>query len=148
MIFTTIEKYAIGFALGVALTLIMLYSINPTFNVPCVQEQITDTVYVDTLKKYRATNYRPNKKECDKEFLITASGYKIDTNKLKRKEIRIVGLSRDLLKKYPLGSNIYVYKPLHLKGYWKVEDKGNKRLRKTIDFLSYTHLGVDSVLIL
>jgi 3D (Asp-Asp-Asp) domain-containing protein len=99
-------------------------------------------------KKLKATYYNPVQSQCDGNPLITATGYRISLKKLKRNEIRVVALSRDLLKEYPYNSEIYVHQPVHLRGCWRVEDTMNKRFSNKIDFLSYGKMNVDSVKIL
>ena len=108
---------------------------------------IKDSVQIDTVpfRKIKATYYNPTSGQCDKTPLITGSGYKINLKKLKNKNIKVVALSRDLLKIYPYGSEIYVHQPVHLRGFWKVEDTMNKRFSNKIDFLVYDKLKVDSV---
>jgi 3D (Asp-Asp-Asp) domain-containing protein len=108
---------------------------------------IKDSVQIDTVpfRKIKATYYNPTARQCDKTPLITGSGYKINLKKLKNKTINIVAVSRDLLNIYPYGSEIYVHQPVHLRGFWKVEDTMNKRFTKKIDFLVYDKLKVDSV---
>ena len=99
-------------------------------------------------KKLKATYYNPVQAQCDGNPLITATGYRISLKKLKRNEIRVVALSRDLLKQYPYNSEIYVHSPVHLRGCWRVEDTMNKRFSNRIDFLAYGKVDVDSVKIL
>jgi 3D (Asp-Asp-Asp) domain-containing protein len=99
-------------------------------------------------KKLKATYYNPVQAQCDGNPLITATGYRINIGKLKKNEIRIVALSRDLLKIYPYNSEIYVHSPVHLRGCWRVEDTMNKRFSNRIDFLAYDKIDVDSVKIL
>jgi 3D (Asp-Asp-Asp) domain-containing protein len=107
---------------------------------------IKDSVEVTVpFKKIKATYYNPTSGQCDKTPLITGSGYKINIAKLKNKEIKVVALSRDLLKQYPYGSTIYVHQPVHLRGHYKVEDTMNSRFKNRIDFLVYDKLNVDSV---
>jgi 3D (Asp-Asp-Asp) domain-containing protein len=108
---------------------------------------IKDSIQIDTVpfRKIKATYYNPTAGQCDKTPLITGSGYKINLKKLKNKTINIVAVSRDLLNIYPYGSEIYVHQPVHLRGFWKVEDTMNKRFSNKIDFLSYGKLNVDSV---
>ena len=108
---------------------------------------IKDSVIVDVVpfKKIKATYYNPTAAQCDGNPLVTGSGYKINLKKLKNKEIKIVALSRDLLKIYPYGSEIYVHQPVHLRGTYRVEDTMNSRFRNRIDFLVYDKLNVDSV---
>jgi len=69
----------------------------------------------------------------------TASGSKINANKLKSGKLRWVALSRDMLKYYPFDSIIKVESKDYpeLNGYWKVKDKMGSRHRKSIDFLIY-----------
>ena len=95
--------------------------------------------------KLKATYYNPTQSQCDGDPLTTGSGYRIDLKKLKRKEIKVVAVSRDLLKVYPYGSTIYVHQPVHLRGTYRVEDTMNKRFRRRIDFLVYDKVKVDSV---
>lgn len=99
-------------------------------------------------KKFKATYYNPVQAQCDGNPLITATGYRISLRKLKKNKIKIVALSRDLLKVYPYNSEIYVHSPVHLRGCWRVEDTMNKRFSNRIDFLAYGKVDVDSVKIL
>lgn len=99
-------------------------------------------------KKFKATYYNPVQSQCDGNPLITATGYRINLRKLKKGELKIVALSRDLLKEYPYNSEIYVHQPVHLRGCWRVEDTMNKRFSNRIDFLAYGKVDVDSVKIL
>jgi 3D (Asp-Asp-Asp) domain-containing protein len=108
---------------------------------------IQDSVVVKEVlfRKIKATYYNPTSGQCDKTPLVTGSGYKINLKKLKNKDIKVVAVSRDLLKVYPYGSTIYVHQPVHLRGTYKVEDTMNKRFTKRIDFLSYGKINVDSI---
>lgn len=99
-------------------------------------------------KTIKATYYQPLSGQCDASPLETATGYKINLKKLKSKQIRILAVSRDLLKKYPYHSEIYIHQPKYLRGCWKVEDTMNKRFKNKIDLLSYGRIAVDSVTIL
>lgn len=96
-------------------------------------------------KKLKATFYNPVQSQCDATPFVTGSGYKINLSKLKKGEIKVVAVSRDLLKQYPYGSTIYVHQPVHLRGTYKVEDTMNSRFKNRIDFLVYDKLKVDSV---
>ena len=114
-----------------------------------------DTIQKDTIKseeipykKLKATYYNPVQAQCDGNPLITATGYRISLRKLKKNKIKIVALSRDLLKVYPYNSEIYVHSPVHLRGCWRVEDTMNKRFSNRVDFLAYGKVDVDSVKIL
>ena len=96
-------------------------------------------------KKLKATYYNPVQGQCDATPLVTGSGYEINLAKLKRKEVKVVAVSRDLLKIYPYGSTIYVHQPVHLRGCWRVEDTMNKRFTNRVDFLVYDKISVDSI---
>jgi 3D (Asp-Asp-Asp) domain-containing protein len=96
-------------------------------------------------KKLKATYYNPVQSQCDGNPLITGSGYRINLSKLKKGDIKVVALSRDLLKQYPYGSTIYVHQPVHLRGTYRVEDTMNSRFKNRIDFLVYDKVKVDSV---
>jgi 3D (Asp-Asp-Asp) domain-containing protein len=114
---------------------------------PKIKEDTIQTKEIP-YKKLKATYYNPVQAQCDGNPLITATGYRINLKKLKRNEIRVVALSRDLLKQYPYNSEIYVHSPVHLRGCWRVEDTMNKRFSNRVDFLAYGKVDVDSVKIL
>ena len=100
------------------------------------------------LKKLKATYYQAKKGQCDSDPFTTSTGYKIDPKRLRKGELKIVAVSRDLLSVYPYGSTIYVHYPVHLRGTYRVEDTMNKRFKKRIDFLVHDKIKVDSVHIL
>ena len=132
-------------AAAVALFFLYLNSLlNEIDSKPQIQKDSLQTKEV-SYKKLKATYYNPVQGQCDKNPLITATGYRINLRKLKKNEIRVVALSRDLLKQYPYGSEVYVHNPVHLRGCWRVEDTMNKRFSNKIDFLSYGKVDVDSV---
>ena len=56
------------------------------------------------------TTYNAVRSQCDRSPLITADGTKIDHNKVKSGEQKIVAISRDLLYAIPLGSSIDIVK--------------------------------------
>ena len=80
------------------------------------------------------TTYNAVRSQCDRSPLITADGTKIDNNKLKSGEQKIVAISRDLLYAIPLGSVIYV------EGYgrYEVRDTMNSRFKHRIDILQHS----------
>ena len=80
------------------------------------------------------TTYNAVRSQCDSSPLITADGTKIDNNKLKSGEQRIVAISRDLLHAIPLGSLIYV----EGHGYYEVRDTMNSRFKHRIDILQHS----------
>ena len=96
-------------------------------------------------QKLKATYYNPTSGQCDATPLVTGSGYRINLAKLKKGDIKVVAVSRDLLKVYPYGSTIYVHQPVHLRGHYKVEDTMNKRFTNRVDFLVYDKIAVDSI---
>ena len=80
------------------------------------------------------TTYNAVRSQCDRSPLITADGTKIDHNKVKSGEQKIVAISRDLLYAIPLGSVIYV------EGYgrYEVRDTMNSRFKHRIDILQHS----------
>lgn len=80
------------------------------------------------------TTYNAVRSQCDRSPLITADGTKIDHNKVKSGEQRIVAISRDLLYAIPLGSIIYI------EGYgrYEVRDTMNSRFKHRIDILQHS----------
>ena len=135
---------------GVCAILLFFFHLNIVLDKYESNKQIkiqVDSVEVKEIpyKKLKATYYNPTSGQCDATPLVTGSGYKINLGKLKRKEIKVVAVSRDLLKKYPYGSTIYVHQPVHLRGTYRVEDTMNSRFKNRIDFLVYDKLNVDSV---
>ena len=80
------------------------------------------------------TTYNAVMSQCDRSPLITADGTKIDHNKLKSGEQKIVAISRDLLYAIPLGSLIYV----EGHGYYEVRDTMNSRFKHRIDILQHS----------
>ena len=80
------------------------------------------------------TTYNAVRSQCDRSPLITADGTKIDQNKLKNGEQKIVAISRDLLYAIPLGSII------DIEGYgrYEVRDTMNGRFNHRIDILQHS----------
>ena len=80
------------------------------------------------------TTYNAVRSQCDSSPLITADGTKIDHNKVKSGEQKIVAISRDLLYAIPLGSII------DIEGYGKYEvrDTMNSRFNHSIDILQHS----------
>ena len=80
------------------------------------------------------TTYNAVRSQCDRSPLITADGTKIDHNKLKSGEQKIVAISRDLLYAIPLGSII------DIEGYgrYEVRDTMNGRFNHRIDILQHS----------
>lgn len=112
-----------------------------------IKSQAPRELKQNVFKKFKATYYQAVQGQCDDDPLTTASGYRINVRKVKSGETKIVAVSRDLLKQYPYGSTIYVHQPVHLRGYYKVEDTMNKRFTNRIDFLVHDKIVVDSVYI-
>lgn len=77
------------------------------------------------------TTYHAVASECDGDPLTTADGTKIIPRHVKSGKQRIVSVSRDLLKKFPYGTRIYV------EGYgtYTVHDTMNRRFTSRIDIL-------------
>lgn len=80
------------------------------------------------------TTYNAVRSQCDRSPLITADGTKIDHNKVRSGEQKIVAISRDLLYAIPLGSII------DIEGYgrYEVRDTMNGRFNHRIDILQHS----------
>lgn len=85
------------------------------------------------------TIYNPVSSQCDADPLTTADNSKIDLAKLKDGKLRWIAVSRDLLKKFPYGTKVYVWiAPNHpYNGVWRVKDTMNARYTNRIDLLTY-----------
>jgi len=85
----------------------------------------------------RATKYHPGQGGAG---WVTASGDRINYNRLKNYEIHWVALSPDMFSRYGfrLGDTIIVESDVcpKLNGEWIVKDKMGRHLRKRIDFLT------------
>ena len=87
-----------------------------------------------------ATVYRACANECNRDFLITASGFKLDsTNQYKH---RVIAVSRDLLKRFNYGDSVYIRGTGKYDGWWWVEDTMNRRWENRIDFLINKDMGL------
>lgn len=86
-----------------------------------------------------ATVYNADPRQCNADYLTTASGSRIDTTLLKDGKLRWIAVSRDLLDKYPYGTSVYLWiSEGHPKnGSYKVKDTMNKRYTNCIDILTY-----------
>ena len=135
---------------GVCAVLLFFLHLNTTLDKYEAKKQIkieVDSIQVKKVSyhKLKATYYNPVQAQCDGNPLTTATGYKINIAKLRKGKIKIVALSRDLLKAYPYGSTIYVHQPMHLRGHYRVEDTMNRRFTNRVDFLVYDKIVVDSI---
>ena len=87
--------------------------------------------------KLHATKYHPGQGGAG---WVTASGDRINYDKLKNYQIRWVALSHDMFKQhgFKMGDVIVVESETSpaLNGEWVVKDKMGPRLRKRIDFLT------------
>lgn len=83
------------------------------------------------------TCYNAVTEQCEGNPLMTASGRKIDLNKLNRGELRYVALSRDLLKQYKYGDvvEVFISDGHPYNGQWIVADTMHKRWENKIDLL-------------
>lgn len=69
----------------------------------------------------------------------TASMFKLDlSNPYKH---RIIAVSRDLLKKFPMGTKVKI-EGTSYDGIYTVEDKMNRRYKNRIDILINTNMGI------
>lgn len=88
-------------------------------------------------KTVTATVYNPVKEQTDDSPLATADGSKIDLKKLKKKRIKWIAVSRDLLKDYEYGAKVKITSEYpSINGTYEVHDTMNKRFSNRIDILS------------
>jgi hypothetical protein len=128
-------------------------------NHPEIKEQVDtcstviDTVSFDTIHIDRATTYNAVASQCDNDPLTCADGSVINLTLLRKKQIRWVALSRDLISNeyrrtlydnpnhwrgpIKFGDTIRIKsgKHPHLDGDWIVHDCMNARYSNSIDFL-------------
>lgn len=85
-----------------------------------------------------ATVYNPVQGQTDNSPLATADGSKIDLKKLKKKRIKWIAVSRDLLKDYEYGAKVKITCSEYpgINGTYEVHDTMNKRFENRIDILS------------
>lgn len=87
-----------------------------------------------------ATFYNPEKRQCDSDPLITADNSEICLKKLKKKKIRWIAVSRDLLDRYSFGDTVKISGDSDIAGVYEVHDTMNKRYTKRIDILTLEKL--------
>lgn len=137
-------------ALIISITLLLLWivcipdtelkAIPDAYNEFNIEEVITPTLeqekpiecnFEKIVTHVTLTTYNPVESQCDDTPLITANMTKIDLDKLKSGEQRIVAISRDLLYMIPLGSKV------HIEGHGEyiVADVMNKRFTHRMDIL-------------
>ena len=87
-----------------------------------------------------ATYYNPVAEQCWGDPLVTASGKRIELEKLKREEIKWIAVSRDLLAHYNYGDKVMLScaEDPSIDGIYYVEDTMNKRFKNKIDLLWHT----------
>lgn len=102
--------------------------------------EVKETKVESKVLNVSATIYNALPAQCDSNALETASGFKLDT--INNFRFRVLAISRDLKKKFPLGSRVRVsgIKPKCMNGIWKIEDVMNKRFSNKIDFLVDTNM--------
>ena len=84
-----------------------------------------------------ATYYNPVHSQCSGNPLITASGKKIDLEKLERGHIRWIAVSRDLLRIFNYGDTIILecdHDP-SIEGEYVIVDTMHERMYRKIDLL-------------
>lgn len=87
-----------------------------------------------------ATYYNPVAEQCWGDPLVTASGKRIDLEKLKREEIKWIAVSRDLLAHYKYGDKVILScsEDPSIDGVYSIEDTMNERFKNRIDLLWHT----------
>lgn len=90
------------------------------------------------------TCYNAVAEQCGANPLMTASGKKIDLDKLDSGELRYVAVSRDLLKQYKYGDvvEVFISEGHPYNGSWIVADTMHKRWTNKIDLLLSKHQKV------
>ena len=99
-----------------------------------------ENVLGEDVRIVTATYYHPVPEQCDSDPLTTASGKKIDLEKLERGEIKWIAVSRDLLGTYEFGDIVKItceHDP-SINGEYEVTDTMNERFENTIDLLWHT----------
>ena len=100
----------------------------------CLQEQQEETLEWHTVT---ATYYHPVHSQCNGNPLITASGKKIEVDKLEKGHIKWIAVSRDLLGIFNFGDTVYLkcdHDP-SIDGEYVIEDTMHKRMKRKIDLL-------------
>ena len=106
-------------------------------------ESTRHKIYIKEDKRYildALTVYHPEKRQCDRSPLITASNSKIDLSELQNQNIRWMALSRDLLKRwkgeFQYGDTVLVTSgDPQIDGFWVIKDTMNKRYKNRGDLL-------------
>lgn len=107
-----------------------------------------DTKVAESLPEYKEyvidklTVYNPVAGQTDSSPLITASGRRIDTVRLKYGKVRWLAVSRDFLKRW--GGDLHygdtveiIADDPEIDGEWVIQDNMNKRYKKSADLLFY-----------
>lgn len=95
--------------------------------------------------------YNPTPGQCNKDYLTTASGDKIDLRKLKAGQLNWIAFSRDLLKSgdWGYGDIVEVISDnKKISGIYTIKDTMHRRWKKKVDILrdhSSTLTGVHKV---
>jgi 3D (Asp-Asp-Asp) domain-containing protein len=93
----------------------------------------TINIVLERLKNVTATVYRANIKECDGDYLTTASGLRLDS--LNQYKHRVIAISTDLKRHLSWGDSVYVVGVGIYNGWWQVNDAMNSRWRNKVDLL-------------
>ncbi len=97
------------------------------------QNEIKSIIYTPLLE-VTCTTYHAVEEECDKDFLVTASGKEI-CNTDNAYSHRYIAVSRDLLSIFPYGTAVQIYGSGDLDGEYIVADTMHKRFSKRVDVL-------------
>lgn len=99
-------------------------------NLP-ITSVIKDVVFEQVGHEVTATVYHSDPKQCQGDHTLTASGRRIKKDAYSQ---RYIAVSRDLLKKYPYGTYVWV-EGTPYDGVYIVADTMNKRYKNYIDLL-------------
>ena len=91
----------------------------------------------------RTTYYNPVEAQCDSDPLVTADGSNIDLRKLRKRNLKWLAISQDLLPEYPLGTKVKITSKKYpeISGVYVIHDVMNPRFRYSIDILSHIDHG-------
>lgn len=129
--------YKLTSVIVIGFVIIVLFTMGNRIEKEYVLIEVCETEIVEKLLFQQgvvtATVYNANPKQCNKDYLTTASGLKLDS--LHQYPHRVIAVSRDLLNQFNYGDSVFIKGTEIYDGWWKVEDCMNKRYNNRIDLL-------------
>tara|TARA_R110000868_G_scaffold148357_4_gene370226 strand:- start:1442 stop:1912 length:471 start_codon:yes stop_codon:yes gene_type:complete len=128
-------KLLIFFVFLSAINLALVINKEETIKVVEICETETKTVEKLLFQQgvVTATVYNADPKQCNTDYLVTASGFKLDSSN--QYQHRIIAVSRNLLNQFSYGDSVYITGTDHYDGWWVIHDTMNKRYVNCVDFL-------------